>query len=128
MLLLLYFIYLVALFSSVNSLELYTELNVPRIKDYDYWQNFTFSENHSKRQPTQPPSEWTNLTIYPPYKIGYLMHYLKVQFTGYDKDGNITQGAYAAEIPYLSADYSRFRFDVSVTWWNTPWTLFVGFK
>jgi hypothetical protein len=80
------------------------------------WTYIPFKQDHSNRQPNQPPSLWTNLTFRIPYKT------VAVQFTDADHF-HLTQ-----EIPYYAVDEFFGKIYVSFRWWGPPWTLYVGWS
>jgi hypothetical protein len=84
------------------------EWDVAGLKLYDCVE---MKEDHSNRQPNQPPQTWTNVSFPIPDYVTYIR--LKAYAVS-----NATQ-----EIPYYSVDELGRFIDVSVTWWGPPWEL-----
>jgi hypothetical protein len=78
----------------------------------------SFVDNHNKRQPVQPPSEWTNFTIPIPVNA------VAVQLTSIGSIGKRID--VAQRVPYYKVD-GRF-LDVSVIWWGDSWKLYIGWQ
>ena len=120
---------LVALFSTAASAQvtlnhIYAGMQDSRRPGFETWQSVQFNEDHSwGRSADQPSHMWQNITIPVPYGV------FGIQLTAVDSNGYINRaGGRSADIPFYSVDRKRSRLDVSVVWWGTPWTLFIGYS
>ena len=96
---------LLLLLSLVQGFSFYVNLDDPPRKDFKDWKSIHLL-GHSKRQPNQPPSDWTNFTFSIP---GYTSYAKAVQFTALSpyNTTNSTSAPYTqAEIPFCG--YSNF--------------------
>jgi hypothetical protein len=89
----------VSLFYLVNAFLVYDDLSEPPKENFTQWLAYNMSENHSNRQPTQPPYMWTNITIQiPDFAVS-------AQLTSkyyYEKKSRVDQ-----EIPFYAVRYSQ---------------------
>jgi hypothetical protein len=106
--------------SSFAHFTTYVDLDNKQLPAIETWKELPMAGNHRDRQPTQPPSEWTNLTFMIPFAA------TGVQLTAVDSNGTLTSGG-AARVNRFSIDQIRGRLKTSIIWWGTSWTLFVGF-
>lgn len=103
----------------------YWNLTQPRVAGFGSWCKVPLDENHSNRQPTQPPSEWSNFTFEMPY-----YNTDAVQLTAMNEKGEIgnNTGAEGARIINVGSFILENILQVSLTWWWKPWVLYIGFE
>lgn len=109
--------------TAAMAFEMHSNLGLKRKIGYDRWEELPMVQNHGYRQPNQPPRDWTNLTFEIPE------HAHGVQLTAYDANGTLSfkdnTHVVTADIPCIGIMYYDVLY-VSVVWWYSPWTLYVG--
>lgn len=97
-----------------DAFVVYTDLTVAPFSNVTRWSHKEFYGNHKNRQPTQPPSEWSNFTITLPINT------TAVQLT-------VASGGVpvAERVAFWNASGGDV-LDVSVVWWGTSWRLYIG--
>lgn len=95
-----------------GSISVYTDLSAKPFANATRWVHKEFYGDHSSRQPTQPPGEWTNFTyLLSPNTTG-------IQLT-------TTEGVPVAE-RVVHWELQGYVLEVGVVWWGKSWRLYIG--
>jgi hypothetical protein len=97
-----------------------SNLLTPRSGTSMQWSAYIMADHHSTRGPVQLPSQWTNITIDVPDGAA------TAQLTAYPPSNNMNDNlvGYWAKIAYFNVSCNQL--NVSVVYWDRPWTLYVG--
>ena len=94
-------------------ISVYTDLSAKPFANVTRWVHKEFYGDHSNRQPTQPPADWTNFTyLLSPNTTG-------VQFTA------SVEGVPVAE-RVVHWELQGYVLEVGVVWWGKSWRLYIG--
>lgn len=83
------------------------------------WGSLYLEADHRDRQPNQSPSQWTNMTL----KIFECA--AGVQLTS-QKPRTDRHIIVTEEIPFIAVNTLQNYLLISISWWGTPWTLYIG--
>jgi len=96
--------------------EIYSDLAAKPFPKFQKWSVLNMEEDHRDRQPNQPPSKWTNITLTIPWNS------YAIQLT------SNTTYIVTEEIEYVGLDLLNEIIYISVAWWGKPWKLYIGWE
>ncbi len=107
-----------------GSITIYTDLSAKPFANVTRWTHKEFYGDHSNRQPTQPPREWSNFTyLLSPNTTG-------VQLTsaeGIPVPERVVHWEILRDVslPLRGNEYLGI-LEVGVVWWGKSWRLYLG--
>jgi hypothetical protein len=96
-----------------GAVGVYTDLSARPFANVTRWTHKEFYGDHSNRQPTQPPGEWSNFT--------YLLfpNTTGVQLTASPEGMPVAERVVHWEV-------QGYVLEVGVVWWGKSWRLYMG--
>jgi hypothetical protein len=107
-----------------GAVAVYTDLSAKPFANVTRWTHKEFYGDHSNRQPTQPPGEWSNFTylLYP--------NTTGVQLTSRYSMPSTASKRLEEGIPVpervVHWELQGYVLEVGVVWWGKSWRLYLG--
>lgn len=98
--------------TAASVIAVYPDLSAAPFDNVTRWSHKEFYGDHSNRQPTQPPGEWSNFTVLLPRNT------TGVQLT--------TAKGVAVPERIVHWEVQGYVLEVGVVWWGKSWRMYIG--
>lgn len=110
---------------SINDkITVYPDLSAAPFSNVTRWSHKEFYGDHSRRQPTQPPGEWSNFTFIVPRNTTGVQ--LTSRYSSPRSGDETSRKGVAVAERVVHWEVQGYVMEVGVVWWGKSWRMYIG--